>query len=238
MGNYLLAEMIVSFENRFDYIPRLCHKFACDASLSPDITVSVTDAQLQKERATATDAVSDGYLEGICAYRELCLQMLRFDRLFFHSAVIDVGGRGIAFTANSGVGKTTHLRLWKELLGEKMTVVNGDKPILRLDGDTPIAYGTPWCGKENYHSNASVPLTDICFLERSKENFIEPLPAGEAVNRILHQLLYPTDPMQAVKTLELTDKLLKGCRIWQLGCNMELEAAQVAYRTLFKGESL
>lgn len=233
MGNYRLAEKTVSFDNRYDYIPRLCREFSCDNSLPPDITISVTEEELLRERQDAPDSATDGYLESICAYRKLCLEMLRFDRLFFHSAVIDVGGRGIAFTADSGVGKTTHLRLWKQLLGDKMTVVNGDKPIVRLDGDVPVAYGTPWCGKENYHSNASVVLTDICFLERSKENFIEPLPAGEAVNKILHQLLYPTNPLEAIKTLELTDKLLKGCRIWRLGCNMEPEAASIAYNTLF-----
>ena len=64
--------------------------------------------------------------------RKLAEWLPLHDAFVLHSATFDVDGVGVVFAAHSGTGKTTHMLLWQKLLGDKMTIVNGDKPIVRF----------------------------------------------------------------------------------------------------------
>lgn len=113
-----------------------------------------------------------------------------------------------------------------------MRIINGDKPILRFFDDVPFAYGTPWAGKEKLQSNDRVPLTDICFIERSPDNSVFRVEPVERRNALMQQLLLPSDPAAAEKTLELTDRMLSVCNVWVIRCNISEEAAIIAYGTI------
>ena len=115
-----------------------------------------------------------------------------------------------------------------------MRVINGDKPILRfLDGKL-TAFGTPWQGKENWGTNASVPLRALCFLERGAENSIESLDNGETVKRLFSQILMPTEPEGAVRFLALLDRTVRETPAYLLYCNMDPSAALVALERMKK----
>lgn len=232
MANYGIADLCVDIRSRYEYLPRLCKAFLADPSAAPDITVAVSESDIQKERESAIKDFSDGYIESICAYRKLCLQMPKFGGMFLHSSLIRVGERGIAFLAVSGTGKTTHTALWQQLLQEKMTVINGDKPILRCIDGVFYGYGTPWAGKEGVYEMDRVAVTDLCFLERSEENTCAPLSPEEGLHRIVHQVIFPEDAAGTEKTLELLDGLLRKCRLWRIRCNMDISAAETAYHTI------
>lgn len=234
MANYSIAGLTVKILSRYDHLPRLCAAFLCSEDALPDITVCVTDEDILAERQACPGAFSDGYIESVCAYRKLCLQMPEFGGMFLHCSFIRAEEKGIAFLAASGTGKTTHTALWQQLLGEKVTVINGDKPILRQKDGLFFGYGTPWAGKEGVYAKDSAALTDLCFLERSEVNTCTPLTREEALRRIVHQVIFPEDAAGTTKTLQLLDALLKGCRLWLIRCNMDLQAAQVAYDTICK----
>ncbi len=57
-----------------------------------------------------------------------------------HGAVVSWKQEGYIFTAPSGTGKTTHVRLWKEHLGPDVEIINGDKPVLEVGEDEIIAF--------------------------------------------------------------------------------------------------
>ena len=161
------------------------------------------------------------------------------DAFLLHSACFDVNGTGVAFSAHSGTGKTTHMLLWQKLLGDKMTVVNGDKPIVRFfedEPETPYAYGTPWCGKEHLGCNMRTPLKHICFIERADKNSCEPLDKSDAVNLIFNQVYMPKDPAAMMKTMQLIDRLLSCCKLWKIRCNMESDAAETSFNAIFGKE--
>ena len=176
------------------------------------------------------------YLEAICIYREICLRLPERDAFVMHSAVIEVDGMAYAFSAKSGTGKSTHIALWKKYLGDKVQIVNGDKPIVRYRDGVFYAYGTPWCGKEFWHRNVSRPLKAICFIERSQDNWIKRLDTQSSADRIMKQILIPSDALGAIKTFELIDKMLYTVDCWLLGCNISIEAAQLAYNTMSGGK--
>ena len=234
MANYQFAGVVVRIQNRYPFLEKQCAEFRCDDALTPEITLQVTDEELQRENDATGHRFSPGYIESICIYRRLCLEMPGFQGLFLHSSVIRVNGRGIAFLAPSGTGKTTHTALWQQLPDLDVTVINGDKPIIRLADGAPVAYGTPWAGKENLYKNECVTLTDLCFLERCTENSCEPISREEALKAIVHQLILPKDAGNMVRTLELLDRLLRSCRLWKIRCNTDPQAAVIASSTILK----
>ncbi len=182
--------------------------------------------------------------------KELSEKLPYKNAFLLHSACFDVDGVGVAFAAQSGTGKSTHMLNWKELLGDKMTFVNGDKPIVRFfDRDfcdaknleipegtelgVPYAYGTPWRGKESLGANTRTILKHICFIERSETNFVTKISKEDAVSRIMKQVYMPKDPIALSKTLELINRLINSCELWIIHCNMEPESAEVAYKAIF-----
>ena len=242
MSVYKFADFDIDFKNRFDYLPRLCKGIEADGFCDvPDFTIRVSVDELNNERELNDGDLSDAYLESVCAYRKLCLRLPVYDSMLLHCSVIDVGGRGIAFLAKSGVGKTTHTLLWNGMLntsenGERMRIVNGDKPIIRFFDGAPYAYGTPWAGKENIKLNARVRLTDLCFIERCEFNETLPVDKDMCIDRLMEQILLPSDVDCAAKTLEMADMLLSKCGLYLIRCNATPEAAKVAYTARFGEE--
>ncbi|MEE0868112.1 MAG: hypothetical protein UIL37_07435 [Clostridia bacterium] len=155
--------------------------------------------------------------------------------MLMHCAAVSVDNEAYLFTAVSGTGKTTHINLWREKFKDRCFVVNGDKPIIRrIDGKFYVC-GTPFMGKENYGTNKMVPIKAICILERGKQNEIKKIAPHEAISTILVQTLRTNDMEEMEKMLSLSDKLLSAVPFYKLKCNMDIEAAEVAYEAMSKG---
>lgn len=232
MFRCMLADFVVEFRNRYPYLEDFCADYRYDGTVPSDFVVAVSDEDMSRERHMATQRLDDGYVESVCAYRKLCYQLPQRDAMFLHASVISFEGRGIAFLAKSGVGKTTHTKLWKNVYGEKVSIINGDKPIIRFWDGVPYAYGTPWAGKENLQMRDRVELRDICFIRRSEYNSTNLVPTQSAVAELLGQILLPPVPRIAFKTLDLLDLLTKHCRLWEISCNMTKDAAKIACETI------
>ncbi len=226
-----IADLKIKIENKYDYVCWLCKDYIIDECEDFDLSVSVSEKEIDDEISVAEVSVSRGYAEGVCVYRNICYQLpTKFNSYLLHSALIEYDGRGYAFAAKSGTGKSTHIALWQKVFGEdKVRIINGDKPIVRFINGEFIAYGTPWCGKEGLAVNDSVPLRALCFIERSPTNSIERIPASDAVLRVFHQILTPRDAETVDALFPLLDETLKRVPCYLLKCNMNSEAAVVAY---------
>lgn len=236
MVNIKLADIAVQLDNRYPELESLCRDYVTRESAK--IRVAVTAEELEKERLCQSEVFSDGYLETVCLYRKLALELLRFDVFIMHAAVLEVDGSGYAFLAPSGTGKTTQTRLWLQHFGDRARVINGDKPLIRVaqdrDGWQFTAYGTPWCGKEGMGCNASVPLKALFLLERAEKPSCEPAPEEQTIDKLFHQMLMPEDPNQMLQLLTLTDRLVETVPAYILRCNMQEESVIAAYTTANK----
>lgn len=172
---------------------------------------------------------ADPYLETLAVYRKLAQLLVQDDILLMHGAVVAVDGQAYLFTAKSGTGKTTHTRLWMRQFGDRAVMVNGDKPLLHITSEGVTVYGTPWDGKEHLSTNTSCPLKALCILTRSETNHIERISKKEALPMLCQQSYRPCSPIGAQKMLALVDRLGSSVPLYRLGCNMEPEAALVAY---------
>ncbi len=230
-----IANFIIEILNKYSRIEEKCLDYNYSSNIS-DLSLNISNYDIIKERKDSGNIFSTAYIEYITIYRKLADWLPLHNAFVLHSATFDVDGVGVAFAAHSGTGKTTHMRLWQELLGERMTIVNGDKPIVRFFDDEPecpYAYGTPWNGKERLGCNMRTPLKHICFIERSLTNSCEPMDKKDAVDLMFNQVYMPTDPQAAMCTMQLIDRMLSCCKLWKIKCNMEPQAAEVAYNTIF-----
>ena len=146
-----------------------------------------------------------------------------------HGSTVAVDGNAYLFTAPCGTGKSTHTRLWRELFGDRAVMVNDDKPFLQITEDGVWAYGSPWCGKHGLATNVCVPLKGICFLQRGKENSICSVDPEEYLGMLRHQMHVPVDPELLRISDTLVDSLAKFVPMWEMRCNMNLDAAKVSY---------
>lgn len=229
-----IADIPTAFRVRGYHLSKYGAAFAVQEPA--ELTVEVTEPQLDFERSVCEPGVvcSESYLEYIAAYRNFADQIWKKNAFIVHGASFCVDGEGVIFCAASGTGKTTHLRLWKSLLGEKMCIINGDKPIVRLsESGDPILYGTPYNGKENYGCNASAPLRHVCFIERSEENSTVPTEPKDALQRLLMQTNIPRFPGAAATALNVMDAVFRHCSFHTIRCNMEPSAAETAYGAVF-----
>lgn len=197
------------------------------------ITCGPEDLLREQELARKSDpdcgCISPALLEQAAVYRKIADRMIEYDTLLFHGSVVSLDGEGYLFTAPSGTGKSTHVRLWREVFGHRAVTVNDDKPLLKITESGVYACGTPWNGKHRLGANIQVPLKGLCILSRSPENQIRTVTAREALPVLLQQCHRPRDPVSTARALALLDRLTRLTGLYALGCNMEPEAAAVAY---------
>ncbi|MBQ4557462.1 MAG: hypothetical protein IJA60_07440 [Clostridia bacterium] len=204
-----------------------------------DFAIEVTEAEIDFEAARAEGVeqpyiYTRGYFERLAILRKVSAMMLTHDGFLMHGTTVEYEGRGYIFAAPSGVGKTTHALLWKKCFGEEnVKIINGDKPFVRLFDGRFYAYGTPWCGKEGLSINERTPIAAVCFLKRATENSIRPLDETESLQRMLAQIMV-TDSSDLATQLDLAGALIENVPMFELACNMEIEAAQVAYEGMNK----
>ena len=228
---YEIAGLRVQIDNQHEYTDKFCREYLSeDQTSTVDIVAKTTEADIAEEKAQSPD-FSDGYVENICLYRSLCLQIPAFDRILLHCAVLEYQGKAYAFLGRSGTGKSTHSRLWKAFLSTP-NMVNGDKPILEYKDGAFIAHGTPWKGKEGWGMRTSAPLCGLCFLEQAKVNAIRKLSPAEVSSRLFSQILLPAEEESVIATLNLVDKLISSTPAFLLQCDISEEAVQLSFEAL------
>lgn len=227
MAIYKIADMNIKIETKSDNIlKRLKPYITSDQSY--DFVVKASEDDIKYEHTLATD-VSNDMLENTALFRQICKKVLeKYNGMFLHCASIKYNGKAYLFTAPSGTGKTTHIKLWIEHMGNRVEVINGDKPILRRKDNEIIVYGTPWQGKENYGSNINAPLGGIFLLRRAEKNTVTKATAKESLPFILSQTLRLNKKENMIKIFEMLEYIVKSTPIYNLNCNMDKQALDTA----------
>lgn len=150
-----------------------------------------------------------------------------------HSSAIESGGRVVLFLGESGTGKSTHTRLWRENI-EGARLLNDDSPIVRMVDDKAIIYGSPWSGKTPCYKNLSYPIAAFCRLSQAPHNQISRLSTIGAIGAVL-----PSTPPQFAHDSYLQDSicstlgaLLRRVPAYHLACLPNAEAAELSYKTM------
>ena len=234
---YKIAERVVEVSSLYEKVHSLCKGYEADGPADFSVITTEKDIDFEKQKTESeyayeglsTPDFSNGALEETAVYRKIGEKMPDYDTVIFHGSAIAVDGYGFLFTAKSGTGKSTHTELWRRLFGDRAVMINDDKPMLHVTENGITAYGTPYNGKHNLGNNIAVPLKAICILTRGEKNVIESINKAEAYPMLLQQVYRPQDPVQMAKTLKIVDKISAFVGLYHLSCNMDIEAAEVAY---------
>jgi len=225
---YRIAGLTVKMDT-FGRTSELAFPYRMEPVSNADITIESGFRDFKE----AHPHVPDEMLEYTVTGRDFYAKLIDFEGIMLHASAVAVDGRAYLFSANSGVGKSTHTGLWRRIFGdERVRIINDDKPALRLQNGVWYAYGTPWSGKYGLNLNLCYPLAGICFLERGQTNQIEPYIKNDIVFQFLKQTYRPKDAQRSDKALSLIGDLLDKIPVWQMRCNVEPEAAYTAWEAM------
>lgn len=152
-----------------------------------------------------------------------------------HSSVIVKDDCGVLCLGESGTGKSTHTRLWRENI-DGARLLNDDSPIIRVIDGKAIVYGSPWSGKTHCYVNKCVPVRALMRLSQAPHNKIYRLPALAAIGAIL-----PSCPPAFAYDATLQDEIchtvsdiISSTPVYHLECLPDAAAAQLSYSTIFE----
>lgn len=233
-----VADLTIEVSCCFESTRCLCADYLIDDCVGQRF-IHITPEEILRERKflpAEESGVSDNAVESLVLCRSIAEMLPGQDRVLFHCSALALDGNGVLFTAKSGTGKSTHTRFWREAFGDRVRMINDDKPFLHIGADSVTVYGTPWRGKHRLGSNYSAPVKAICFVCRGEENRIERVSPRELFPLLLQQTYAPRNAQMMARTLALVDRLSKGVALYRLYCNLDPKAAIVAYDGIFTDE--
>ncbi len=151
-----------------------------------------------------------------------------------HASVIEWGDGAALFLGESGTGKSTHTRHWREhIAGTRL--LNDDSPILRIKGGGEArVYGSPWSGKTPCYRAVWRPVRGFVRLSQAPYNRIRRLPVIAAIGALL-----PSCPPSFAFDEELQDRIcdtlsdfIACVPVYHLECLPDAAAAELANKTL------
>lgn len=164
---------------------------------------------------------------------------LRRGAVAIHASAIRFRDRGVLFLGESGTGKSTHTRLWREHIPGTV-LLNDDSPVIRAAEGEARVYGSPWSGKTPCYRNESCPIAAVVRLSQAPHNRIRRLRPIEAIGALL-----PSAPPAFARDEELSDALcallsrvIGQVPVYRLECRPDGDAARLACRTIFNDTAL
>lgn len=163
------------------------------------------------------------------------LMTLPFDTIAIHSSCIVWKDGAVLFLGESGTGKSTHTRLWREHIPDAV-LLNDDSPILRVEDGRVMVYGSPWSGKtpcykpQCYELKAGVRLSQAPFNRMRRLSVLQGYGA-------IHPSCPPEfayDEVLYDKVSEVIGKVLSAVPFYHLECLPDKEAALLSCKTIFE----
>ena len=225
---YKIAGLIVKMET-FGRTADLALPYRIEVSENEDMILENSYKLLKGAYPEALDDSCEYIIKG----KEFSHKLVEFEGMVLHASAVAMDGKTYLFTADSGVGKSTHTGLWRQVFGdERVRILNDDRPALRFEGGRWYAYGTPWSGKYGQSLNLRYPVGGICFLKQAKENKIERYTKSDLIFQVMKQTHRINRGAYDSKVLGHIESLINNVPIWYLECNMEPEAALLSHKMM------
>ena len=110
--------------------------------------------------------------------------------------LLDGTGRAYLFVGQSGAGKSTIARLWRDRGG--VTLLSDERVVLRTDRAPIAVYGTPWQGDAQLASPQHGDLAAVFFLNRGATHAVVPARVSQAAARLFSCAFLPFHTAEAV----------------------------------------
>lgn len=232
----LIADIVTELDPRFDNTIELAKPFEYHGERETDIDLKVTDKYLESLMVRAAEGVTIEQMENFAFSCDFNRKVIPYQTMLVHSSALIYQGGAYLFSGESGIGKSTHTKLWIKAFGNKVHIMNDDKPVVKLYEDKAVAFGTPFDGGSGIALNESYPLKAIVFIERGEQNSIRIPNSREIIQKLYFQTAHMLDADTAEKMLQNFEKLLLLTKFYILTCNMDISAAHVAFDGIIGNE--
>ncbi|MDO4563084.1 MAG: hypothetical protein Q4C12_04550 [Clostridia bacterium] len=227
MAVYKIADIPMAFDARYKTLRTQSEAYLSKKD-TPCFSIELSEKFLAQKQAQ-NPHLSVDECEYIWSGAQFYSELLNYNGFILHASAVVLDGAAYLFSAPSGTGKSTHTAIWQKYFGEdRARILNDDKPAIRFINGRFYAYGTPWSGKTDKNINEKAELKAIGVLSRANENSVALLETKAALYAILNQTLRPAGN-SLPRLLELLEKLMETVPVYSVLCNMEPDAARVAY---------
>ncbi len=234
MNKYKIADLVIEVSNHSNLSKKIMADYLYNGNQPTNIKVAVTKEMIDYEKQLTIDNFSDDYFETTAICRSVCMEILKNHQgFFFHCSSLMYDNKAFLFTAPSGTGKSTHAKLWQNHFGDKVTMINDDKPIIKRENGKFYIYGTPWQGKSNIGNNIKVPVHAVCILSQGNENIIEKVNPLTALTFFMDQTERPKDKKSMENLMDLLVDFLNQIPVYKMSCNISDQAVITAFNAMY-----
>ncbi|MDF2472236.1 MAG: hypothetical protein K0R21_18 [Anaerocolumna sp.] len=146
--------------------------------------------------------------------------------IMFHGVVMQWEGMGIIICGHSGIGKTTHTRMWKD--SENAKILNGDRALCYKKESIWYTSGAPWSGSSGEYSSKCAELKAVVILEQAEVNEIEVLPPLKGALELIQLAFAPAWDDKLINcSFDAIDDIAQNIQVLKLRCQPNLDAVSV-----------
>lgn len=231
---YLIADFVTEFEPKYKVLDALAKSFEYFGERETEIKLNISENTLNKLLNRMNSETTIDSVEEFAYATAFNRAIINHGAMLVHSSSIMYKGEAYLFASRSGVGKSTHTKLWKKAFGDDVQIINDDKPVVRIYDNKCIAYGTPFDGGSGIAENLSAPLKAIVFIERSKSNIIRKAETSEILTNLYFSTIKHLNKKTAESMLSNFEKLINLCDFYVLSCNTDISSAYLARDTIVR----
>ena len=229
-----IADIVIEINAFNESTKKYCEGFLSNED--SDLTITMSKEDLENEKHINEDGKVYASEEISALYRKIADLFIEHNIVVFHGSSFKVGNYAFIVTARSGVGKSTHVNLLKQLLGNDLEYINDDKPLLEVNNDNLMLYSSPWNGKERRGNNIKAPLKAVIFLNRGNNTYKQLNNSEEVYFKLLSQIYLPREKAKREHALKIIDILLKSVNFYEINVNTDISSASMTYERIIKNE--
>ena len=162
------------------------------------------------------------------------LMTIPYQTLAIHSSCIVYRNQAVLFLGESGTGKSTHTRLWREHI-DGAVLLNDDSPMIRVEEGKVWVYGSPWSGKTPCYKAERYELKGCVRLSQAPYNRMRKLSVLEAYGAI-HPSCAPEfayDDALYDEVSRTLGEILSVVPVYHLECLPDEDAARLSCGMIF-----
>ena len=238
---YKIADLIIEYEPKYNLLKEHSEKYMVNAEGNlTDISINITDKKIEELKLICEDEPEENLtieetIEYVHVGNKFSSNLIDCKGCVLHASAIVINNEAYLFSAESGIGKSTHTGLWlKYFKDTNPYILNADKPAIRIFDEGIYVYGTPFTGNVNISENKKVKLKAITFLVQAKTNKITRLNKIEAIETFFSLTNHILEKEKLLKIWDTIEIIADKIPMYKLECNISEEAARLSYETMKK----
>ncbi len=233
MQKYKIADVIVEMQQDYEETAYWYKPYIYHGDEAADFSLVANPKRIDYLVTNGVD-ITPAVAENMVLCTDFNRNLLKYYGSYLHSSALLFDGKVYLFSADSGVGKSTHTKKWLARFPEKAEIINDDKPSFRFIDGKCIVYGTPFAGGTDTQQNKSAELGALVFIERGEENSLKKIPPSESIRYLINQSPGRANEQIGDRQLEIFSMLLTKYPAYLLRCNLDDSVVDVAMGILNK----